>query len=121
MKKIPFFFITIFLLSNLTYCKKDKSDCGCNSETVDTYNDVKGKLSYDSSKNKYFIYTNAADQYRLNYICDTTIANFHDLYGDGIGPNTVIFSADVKEFCIPDTVGYMTKPQNIRVSKISKY
>jgi len=110
---------TLFI--TLTCCKKDKPDCGCNAETTDQYKDQRGSLSYDPSRKQYFIYTNAADQPRQNYICDTTVANFHELLGEGPALSSVIFSAEIKKMCIPDTVIYWTEPKNIRVQHIERY
>jgi len=118
MKTLHSISLLTTLLITLSCCKKDKPDCGCNAETIDHYKDQLGSLSYDPNKQQYFIYTIAADQPRQNFICDTTVANFHQLLGEGPALTKVKFSAEIKKLCIPDTVYYWTEPKAILIHHI---
>jgi len=120
MKKVQLNFLALFTLICLTYCKKDKPDCGCNSETVNTFTNYRGLLNFDSIQHRYVIYTPYPGGVQKNYICDSTIGKLYTIYTGGVLSVPVTFSGEQAKFCTVDTVGYIDLPTYIRLSSISQ-
>lgn len=113
-------FLSFLCLLGLTNCKKDKPDCGCNSETVSRFTNSRGMLNFDSIQHKYVIYTPYAGGVQKNYVCDSTIGKLYTIYTGGVMSVPVTFSGELARFCTVDTVGYIDLPTYIRLSSISQ-
>ncbi len=122
MKYKTCFLIVIFVSASFLGCKKSKAlGCGCDSPVTGTYESVTGTLEYDSYSKQYSILAGGMDiDGSTNIICDTTIPGLQSFLDSAriLGP-TVTFSAQIKNYCLSDTVIYIGERRNINITQIS--
>lgn len=126
MKKLitPLIFSIVIITILASSCHKSDStsNCGCNSKTIQTVNEWKGYLFFDSIQNKYEIQIGVPGLFSDYFICDSTISQLHSIIDTNrMFRYYVLFSGDVKTFCVPDTIaGYIDNMNNIKLTGITK-
>lgn len=127
MKKIIYTFIytvAIVIIIDLISCNKSKSkpDCGCNSAAIESAQEWKGYLFFDSSQKRFKIQIGVPGLYSNYFICDTTFPELHSIIDSNrILKYYVLFSGNATKFCVPDTiVGYIDKVYNISLTNLKK-
>ncbi len=122
VKYLIHFVILLIVPSLFLECKKSEaSGCGCDSPVTETYNVVKGNLYYNAYLKQYYILGGGTFiDGRDNYICDTTIAGLQPFLDSArIFSPTVTVSGQVRKFCMPDTLIFLSVVTNISITKIS--
>ncbi|MBS1620393.1 MAG: hypothetical protein JST10_09105 [Bacteroidetes bacterium] len=129
MKKMicPVALAIIVVITTNVGCHKSSANknCGCDSPTIQTVDSISGTLYFDSSLKKYYITSGTPGLQTRFTICDTSFSPLQAIVRtppDHISSSYwIIFSGDVKKFCIPDSiVGYFDFMNNIQLAKIKK-
>jgi hypothetical protein len=131
MQKIIFFFpFSIITIISFNCCKSSKNaDCGCNSDSLQSVENIIGNLSYstigtspyNTTQKQYVITTGVAGLRSDYFICDTSFLQLRSIIDTNRNITyPVIFSGTINKFCKSDTLFYLDFPYNIHLTNIKK-
>jgi hypothetical protein len=118
-KKYLFKLIVLATIISVVSCKKRAaSDCGCDSQPIQSINEWKGYLFFNAPEKKYEVEIGSTDY----FICNTSFAQMKSIIDTNQNiMYPVIFSGNVNKFCVPDSIaGYIDMRYNIKLTNIIK-